>query len=106
MPKLKPGQERKRVCLKTVDRKAAYHMLLGMSNEGELAKGAITMVADHFGVSKPTISRLWKQVRAKEQALPLAALDNQDDTENNGGDNSIYQTDLTKCRKGKVHDRP
>ena len=85
--------------LSTADRKAAYHMLLAMSEDGALPKGSIVAVAAVFSVDRSTISRLWKQVRQKR-------LITQDDEENDENDHSIYASDAYKRRYGKyVHDR-
>jgi hypothetical protein len=95
MPHLNGEQERKRVVLSTEDRKAAYHMLLGMSKDGQVDRGRMSVVASVFNVNCATISRLWSRVNLKKEA----ALDNQND-------NMLYANNLTNCRKGKYkHDR-
>ena len=86
-----------RTNLPTEDRKAAYHMLLGMSSEGVLDRGAISTVAQLFSVHRSTISRLWTTVRRK-------ALSNHNKPEDEK--ENIYATDASKRKKGKYkHDR-
>ena len=85
--------------LSTVDRKAAYHMLLGMSRDGVLERGSVTIVASVFSVDKSTISRLWRQVRLK-------SLNNHNDDDDDSENGEIYASDAYKRRKGKyLHDR-
>ena len=50
--------------------KRALGLLLSRLENGVLPWGSLTIVADQIGVSRSTISRLWRQVhRAREQSL-------------------------------------
>ena len=50
--------------------KRALGLLLGQLKYGVLPWGSLTIVADQIGVSRSTISRLWRQPRgAREQSL-------------------------------------
>ena len=97
-PPANEALERKRNNLPRDDRKAAYHMLLGMADGDDLERGAISTVAALFSVNRSTISRLWRQVRQRALSnhnLPADAepID-------------IYATDAAKRKKGKYkHDR-
>ena len=84
--------------LSTADRKAAYHMLLGMADGEELQRGAISTVADLFSVHRSTVSRLWQSVRLK--TLNNHNLQPGEEPED------VYASDASKRRKGKhKHDR-
>ena len=91
---------RQRVNLSRDDRKAAYFMLLGMADGEELYRGAISTVADLFGVNRSTIIRLWREVRRR--ALSNQNLQPGDEEEAV----DVYGTDAGLRRKGKyIHDR-
>ena len=79
-----------------VDRKAAYHMLLGMVEGDKPKAGSFSVVAALFSVDKSTISRLWAKVRANRQAL----LDNHVGDGEPIIDDSIYSNETSKRRKG------
>ena len=86
--------------LSTADRKAAYHMLLGMADGETLARGAVSSVAAVFSVHKSTISRLWRTVRRKSLNNENLAPGEEAEAED------IYASDAPKRRKGKyLHDR-
>ena len=96
-----PANQEERVKYKRLsnsDRKAAYHMLLAMAEDGELARGSVSSVAALFSVNKSSISRLWRTVRQK-------SLSNQNLAPGEEAED-IYASDAPKRRKGKyIHDR-
>ena len=98
LPAANEAPVRQRNNLQRDDRKAAYHMLLGMADEGDLERGAISTVAALFSVNRSTISRLWRQVRQR-------ALNNHNQPAG-AEEIDIYATDASKRKKGKYkHDR-
>ena len=70
------------------------NMLLGMSRDGVLERGSVTIVASVSSVDKSTISRLWRQVRLK-------SLNNHNDDDDDSENGEIYASDAYKRRKGK-----
>ena len=96
-PQPAPGVIR-RMNLTRDERMSAYHMLLGMTDGEQLARGSISTVAALFNINRSTLSRLWRQVRERR-------LSNQN---LQPGEQPVdeYATDASKRRKGKyIHDR-
>ena len=55
------------------ERMAVYQYLLSASNSGCLKKGSVSAVADKFGYSTRSISKIWKRGRASIAAGSVVA---------------------------------
>jgi len=94
------------------DKKAAYSMLVALSDDGKPPRAAFSAVAAYFSVHRTTTARLWKQINSKITDLPS----NEDDDDGSVNGNNIlldkhipaaaFDTNMSSRRKGKFkHDR-
>jgi len=89
--------------LNTANRKAAYYMVRAMCDDNGPARGAFSVAASFFNVSRQAISTLYKKIQSNIQELEDNGTANDED---NMFIDSAFVSDIGNRRKGKCkHDR-